>query len=175
MKPRVAVIGAGVSGLPCAVLLAENGFESSILADEIGDQTNSAAAAAIWYPYDVGGGDQIIPWALTSYRRFLDLARDPQTGVSITELRVFSRLGPIAPPPWAESFPTRGVPGSEIPTAFISGFSISVPLIETGKYLAYLVSRLTTAGGSLSGGIFFQGIEQVDPGLRLLTKLARTG
>src|SRR2546423_12172926 len=175
MKPRVAVIGAGVSGLPCAVLLAENGFKSSILAHEIGDQTNSAAAAAIWYPFDAGGDNKNMPGALTSYRRFLDLARDPQTGVSITELRVFSRLGPIAPPPWAESFPTRGVPCSEIPTAFISGFSISVPLIETGKYLAYLASRLTTAGGSLSGGISFTRLEQVDPAFDLIVNCAGIG
>ena len=176
MKPRVAVIGAGVSGLTCAVLLAENGFETSILADEIGDQTNSAAAAAIWYPYDVvGGGDQIIPWALTSYRRFLDLARDPQTGVSITELRVFSRLAPIAPPVWAQSFPTRPIPDSEIPTAFISGFSIHVPLIETGKYLAYLASRLTTAGGSLTGGITFTRLEEVDPVFDLIVNCAGIG
>ncbi|PYJ88278.1 MAG: amino acid oxidase, partial [Verrucomicrobia bacterium] len=49
MKQRVAIIGSGVSGLTCAVLFAENGFETSIFAEQIGDETNSAAAAAIWY------------------------------------------------------------------------------------------------------------------------------
>jgi D-amino-acid oxidase len=175
MKPRVAVIGAGVSGLTCAVLFAENGFETSILADEFGDQTNSAAAAAIWYPYDVGPANRVTAWALSSYRRFVELARDPQTGVSITELRVFSRLGPLAPPDWAQSFATRPLADSEIPAAFVSGFSIHVPLIETGKYLAWLAARLANAGGSTSGGIRFTKLEEVDANFDLIVNCAGIG
>ncbi|HTG43002.1 MAG TPA: FAD-dependent oxidoreductase, partial [Verrucomicrobiae bacterium] len=113
MKPRVAIVGAGVSGLTCAVLFAEKGFHTSIFAKQIGDETNSAAAAAIWYPYDVGSGAEIIPWALVSHRHFLELARQPETGVSVTELRVFSRLGPIEPPDWARPFPTHAVAPGE--------------------------------------------------------------
>src|SRR6266513_3059193 len=172
MKSRVAVIGAGVSGLTCAVLFAENGYQTAILADEIGDETNSAAAAAIWYPYDVGAGDQIIAWALTSYDRFIELARDAQTGVSVTELRVFSRLGPIPPPDWAQLFATRAVPDSEIPAAFVSGFTIRVPLIETGKYLDYLTTRFTNAGGSRNGGIRFTRLEEVNAGFDLIVDCA---
>ena len=104
MKRRVAIVGAGVSGLTCAVLFAESGFETSILAEQIGDETNSAAAAAIWYPYDVGSTTELIPWALISYGRFLELARFLESGVSLIELRVFSRQGPLAPPDWARLF-----------------------------------------------------------------------
>src|SRR5256714_7314564 len=161
MNPRAAVIGAGVSGLTSAVVLAESGFEASILADVTGDETNSAAAAAIWYPYDVGSSAEVIPWALVSYRRFLDLARQPETGVSVTELRVFSRLGPIAPPDWAQSFATRPLAGSEVPSPFVSGFAIHVPLIETGQYLAHLVARVSSAGGSIPAGIHFPELESV--------------
>src|SRR3954470_19068785 len=130
MKQRVAIVGAGISGLTCAVRFAESGLETSILAEEIGDQTNSAAAAAIWYPYDVGSSAEIIPWALVSHNYFLKLACQPETGVSLTELRAFSRLGPIFPPDWAQSFATRILLESEIPPAFVSGFTIPVPLIE---------------------------------------------
>jgi len=175
MKPRVAIIGSGVSGLTCAILFAENGFETSIFAEQIGDETNSAAAAAIWYPYDVGSGAEIIPWALVSYHRFLELARQPETGVSITELRVFSRLGSIVPPDWAQSFATRPLAGSEIPSAFVSGFTIDVPLIETGKYLAYLAARLTNAGGSVSSVMRFAQLEEVDPSFDLLINCAGIG
>src|SRR5947209_2103191 len=175
MKPRVAMIGSGVSGLTCAVLFAENGFETSIFADQIGDETNSAAAAAIWYPYDVGSGAEIIPWALVSYHRFLELARQSETGVSITELRVFSRLGPIVPPDWAQSFATRPLAGSEIPEVFVSGFSIDVPLIETGKYLEYLAAHLTNAGCSVSSAMRFAQLEEVDPSFDLLINCAGIG
>ena len=175
MKPRVAIIGSGVSGLTCAILFAENGFETSIFAEQIGDETNSAAAAAIWYPYDVGSGAEIIPWALVSYHRFRELARQSETGVSITELRVFSRLGPIVPPDWAQSFATRPLAGSEIPSAFVSGFTIDVPLIETGKYLEYLAARLTNAGGSVSSVMRFAQLEEVDPSFDLLINCTGIG
>ena len=175
MKPRVAIIGSGVSGLTCAILFAENGFETSIFAEQIGDETNSAAAAAIWYPYDVGSGAEIIPWALVSYHRFLELARQSETGVSITELRVFSRLGPIVPPDWAQSFATRPLAGSEIPEVFVSGFSIDVPLIETGKYLEYLAAHLTNAGGSVSSAMRFAQLDEVDLSFDLLINCAGIG
>jgi len=175
MKPRIAIIGAGISGLTSAVLFAETGYETAIFAEEIGDETNSAAAAAMWYPYDVGSGTEIIPWALTSYDRFLELASQRDTGVSITELRVFSRLGPITPPDWAQSFATRPIPDSEMAPAFVSGFSIHVPLIETGKYLAYLASRLTSGGGALRGGMRFDRLEDVEGNFDLIINCAGIG
>lgn len=155
-------MGAGVSGLTCAILFAEDGFETSVFAEEIGERTNSAAAAAIWYPYDVGPGAKVVPWAMISYGRFLELSRAPQTGVSLIELRVFSRLGPIAPPDWAQPFSTRRLTATEIPAVFASGFSIHVPLIETGKYLAYLASRLRKAGCVVTGTNRLRVLEEVD-------------
>jgi D-amino-acid oxidase len=175
MKQRVAIVGAGVSGLTCAVLFAENGFDTSILAEQIGDQTNSAAAAAMWYPYDVGPGAEIVAWALVSHRHFVALARRPDSGVSVTELRVFSRLGPIEPPGWAQSFPTRALARQEIPPAFVSGFSIDVPLIETGKYLDYLASRLTSAGGSISSGTRFDELGEIGPEFDLIVNCCGIG
>jgi D-amino-acid oxidase len=175
MKQRVAIVGAGISGLTCAVLFAEDGFETAILAEQLGDETNSAAAAAMWYPYDVGASGEIVRWALLSHDRFSELARRPETGVSATELRVFSRLGPISPPAWAQSFATRALEKREVPGAFVSGFSINVPLIETGRYLAYLASRLTKAGGSIRGGMRFQNLEEVDRAFDLVINCAGIG
>ena len=175
MSNRVAIVGAGVSGLTSAILFAEARNETAIFADEIGDETNSAAAAAIWYPYDVGSSRGIIPWALASYERFVELARQPDTGVSMTELRIFSRLGPILPPEWAAAFETHRVVDSEIPSAFASGFSIRVPLIETGKYLVYLASRLTRGGGTINRGVHFHRLEEIDSKFRLIVNCAGIG
>ncbi len=175
MKRRIGIVGAGVSGLTCGIVFQENGFETCVLAEEVGDRTNSAAAAAIWYPYDVGPGAEVVPSALISYGRFLELARDPRTGVSLVELRVFSRAGPIAPPPWAQLFATRTLGAGEIPASFASGFSIRVPLIETTKYLAYLQTRLTSAGGSMTGSIRFHHLEEVDRSFDLVVNCAGTG
>jgi D-amino-acid oxidase len=161
--------------LTSAVLFAESGFVTSVLAEQIGDRTDSSAAAAIWYPYDVGSGDEVVPWALISYGRFLELARDRTSGVSHVELRVFSRLGPIKPPDWAKPFVTRALADSEIPAAFVSGFSIHIPLIETTKYLEYLRSRLTTAGGSVTGASRFKELEMLDDGFDLIINCAGIG
>jgi len=171
----VAVVGAGVSGLTCATLLAEAGFETSVVAEEIGDGTNSAAAAAIWYPYDVGPGAEVVPWALIGYGRFLELARDPISGVSLVELRVFSRLGAIAPPDWAQPFVTRALEAGEIPAAFVGGFSIRVPLLETTKYLAYLGNRLTDAGGTITRAKRFDQLEELEDNFGLVVNCAGIG
>ena len=175
MKPRVAIIGAGVSGLTCGVVFAESGFTASILAEQIGDRTDSAAAAAIWYPYDVGSASDVMSWALISYGRFLELARNPQTGVSLVELRVFSRLGPIEPPDWAQPFATRPLAANDIPAAFLGGFSIRVPLIETSKYLAYLQTRLANAGGSVTGAARFENLEEAAPAFDLVINCSGIG
>ena len=174
-KSRIAIVGAGVSGLTCAVVFAEHGFETSVLAEQIGDETNSAAAAAIWYPYDIGPGAEIVPWALISYGRFLELARKPESGVSLLELRVFSRLGPITPPEWAQPFATRALAAGEIPASFVSGFSLRVPLIETGKYLAYLKFRLTNAGGSIARATRLNDFDELDRRYDLIVNCAGIG
>jgi D-amino-acid oxidase len=175
MPTSVAIVGAGVSGLTCGVVFAERGDSVSILAEQIGDRTDSAAAAAIWYPYDVGSGSDVVPWALISYGRFLELARNPQTGVSVVELRVFSRLGPIEPPDWAQPFATGALAGSDIPDAFVSGFSIRVPLIETSKYLGYLQARLLKAGGSVTEAVRFEQLNEVDGSFDLIVNCSGIG
>ena len=175
MKRRVAIVGAGVSGLTCAVVFAENGFEVAILAEQVGDRTDSSAAAAIWYPYDVGSGSDVVPWALVSYGRFMELTRNPHSGVSVVELRVFSRLGPIDPPDWAQLFATRALGANDIPAAFVSGFSIRVPLIETSKYLGYLQTRLTNAGGAVTGAMRFESLNELDHAFDLVINCSGIG
>jgi D-amino-acid oxidase len=175
MKGRVAVVGAGVSGLTCAIVFAEQGYATSILAEQIGDRTDSAAAAAIWYPYDVAPAEAVMPWALIAYDRFLELARDSSTGVSLVELRTFSRLGPIAPPEWARAFGPRALVESEVPAAFVSGFSMRVPLIETTKYLEYLKTRAGNAGVPVIGGVHLDNLEDVEAGFDLVVNCSGIG
>jgi len=103
MPNRAAIIGAGVSGLTCGVVFAEREWNVTIFADETGQQTTSAAAAAVWFPYDAEPAEKIIPWALTTYERLRDLSREPKTGVSMIEIRQFTRTGAISIPDWAKN------------------------------------------------------------------------
>src|SRR5256885_17250347 len=103
MQGSVAIIGAGVSGLTCGVLFAERGYAAKIFAKQIGTQTTSGAAGALWFPYDAEPADKVIPWALATYKVLVDLAKDARTGVSMIELRQYCRTGEIQIPDWASS------------------------------------------------------------------------
>ncbi len=171
MDRNVAIIGAGVSGLTCGIVFAEHGYRTAIFAKETGRQTTSGAAAAIWFPYHVEPAERVIPLALDSYQVLLDLARFPESGVSIIESRQFLRTGEIEIPDWAIPLGASAIP-SEVggsrragfnvsprdpstPPAragsahdehcFASGFSLRVPLMDTTIYLDYLTARFGKA------------------------------
>lgn len=155
MNDRIAVIGAGVSGLTCAVLLAERGDRTTIFAHEIGERTTSAAAGAIWFPYDAEPAEAVIEWSLTTFKRLHAISARPNSGVSMVELRCFSGAGTLPIPDWAHSLGARQLARHELLASFTSGFSIAVPLIDTSKYLDYLTARFHAAGGSIVPGVHF--------------------
>ena len=181
MKRGVAIIGGGVSGLTCGVLLAERGYSAVIFAKETGQQTTSAVAAAVWYPYDAEPADNVIAWALDTYKSLVDLSGEPRTGVSMIELRQFSRAGEIQIPDWAHSLgasliSTEGEKSPIIsPSLFKSGFALTVPLMDTTIYLDYLASRFLAAGGSITANVFFEKLEDVDDELVLVINCAGMG
>src|SRR5438309_3233967 len=182
-KNSVAIIGAGVSGLTCGVVLAERGYHTAIFAKETGQQTTSGAAAALWFPYDAEPAERVIPWALRTFRVLVDLARVPTSGVSMIELRQFSRAGEIQIPDWAiplgaqsviQSFPS--VMSTEVETSlnsfFKSGFSLRVPLTDTTIYLNYLANRFLKAGGEIFANVHLESLEEADQKFDLVINCA---
>ena len=157
MRNRAAIIGAGVSGLTCGIVFVEHECDVTIFADETGEQTTSGAAAAVWFPYDAEPAEKIIPWSLITYERLRELPRDSRSGVSMLELRQFTRSGEIAIPDWAKNLGAHPIPvipnavegsrGGPRRPSFSSGFALTVPLIDTTIYLDYLASQFRTAGG----------------------------
>ena len=108
----IAIVGAGVSGLTCGVVLQEHGYDVTLF-ESAAHKPASPVAAAIWYPYGIGSEAE--PWALESYRKFEVLARDSRSGVSMVP------------------FDVHGMPSP--------AFAL-VPLIETPVYLAWLREQL---------------------------------
>jgi D-amino-acid oxidase len=178
MKHQVAIVGGGVSGLTCGVVFAERGYPTAIFANDIGQQTTSGAAAALWFPYDVEPVDKVIPWALETRRVLIDLARDPDTGVSVIELRQFSRTEEIQIPDWAiplsaqPVIPSKSEGSLEI---FKSGFSLRVPLMDTTIYLDYLMNRFAAAGGTITANTHFERLEDIDPKFDVVINCAGIG
>jgi len=201
MNHRVAIVGAGVSGLTCGVVFAERGYRTAIFAKESGRQTTSAAAAALWFPYDVEPVNKVIPWALETFQTAIDLARAPESGISMIELRQFARTKKIEIPDWAIPLGARALIQREVenkatseattlekpdvePTAnerttssvsFKSGFSLRVPLMDTSIYLDYLAKRFLAAGGLIPENVRFEKLEDVDPKFDLVINCAGIG
>jgi D-amino-acid oxidase len=174
MAKSVAIVGAGVSGLTCGVLFAERGFRTAIFAEQIGQRTTSGAAAALWFPYDAQPADKVIPWALSTYKVLVDLVKDIRSGVSMIELRQYCRTGEIQIPDWAAPF----VISTEVEkslTVFSSGFSLTVPLMDTTIYLDYLAKRFQKAGGSINESVHYEKLEDVDPKFDLVINCAGIG
>ena len=194
MQNRAAIIGAGVSGLTCGVVFAERQWKVSIFADETGQQTTSAAAAAVWFPYDAEPAEKIIPWALTTHERLRNLSRDPRTGVSMIEIRQFTRTGEIPIPDWARNLGAHSIseggaidrlplrPGvahgrsrdTRVPPIFTSGYALTVPLIDTSIYLDYLTDRFCKAGGMIQS-THINKVEEIPSNFDLIINCAGIG
>jgi D-amino-acid oxidase len=189
MHRTVAIIGAGVSGLTCGVVFAEYGYRTAIFAEEIGQQTTSGAAAALWFPYDAEPAEKVIPWALQTFDVLVNLTRVPASGVSIIELRQFSRTREIQVPDWAIPLGARPVIASEVACqavasceglegsrgSFKSGFTLRAPLTDTTIYLDYLAARFLKAGGEINANVRFQELEDVDQQFELVINCAGIG
>lgn len=69
----VVVVGAGVSGLTTAVVLAEAGASVRVIAGQVPGAT-SLAAGAMWGPYLVEPKDKVDRWGQRSLEIFRELA-----------------------------------------------------------------------------------------------------
>jgi len=174
MPESVAIIGAGVSGLTCGVVFAENGYRTVVFAKEVGQQTTSGAAAAVWFPYDAEPLEKVIRWALQTFAVLTDLARVKGAGVSMIELGQFSRTGEIQIPDWATPLGASAV-ATDLWPVFKSGFSLRVPLTDTTIYLDYLANRFRNARGSITANVHFERLEDVDRQFDLVINCAGIG
>jgi len=172
MERQVAIVGAGVSGLTCGVLFAERGYRTAIFAEETGQQTTSGAAAALWFPYDAEPAEKVLFWALQTYKVLVDLTKDLHSGVSMIELRQFSRTGEIQIPDWAIPL---GASVTPTVTTFKSGFTLNVPLMDTTIYLEYLANRFIKAGGGVNANVHLEKLEDISREFDLLINCAGIG
>lgn len=144
---RVAVIGAGVSGLSSAVNLQKAGFDVTILTRELPLQTTSKAAGAVWYGNGMTG--KMREWAAVSLRHFLQLAHEPESGIQIRRVIEVSPY-PVHDPWFKHDIPHFShLSGGELPAGAKFGFAMDVPIIEPPKYLQILYNQFLENGGTI--------------------------
>jgi D-amino-acid oxidase len=148
--PDVVVVGAGVSGLTCAVSLAEAGHRVLVRSTNSPLKTTSCAAGAIWGPHLVAH-DRAEAWALKSLEVFRELAGDPDhTGIRMTWGTEAVRGGAEMPTPGPGAEGLRQCDPATLPPGYTSGWQYRVPLIDMTRYLGYLTARLQEKGGRIA-------------------------
>ena len=153
--PDVLVIGAGVSGLTTAVLLAEGGARVAVQATLPPAETTSAVAGAIWGPHLVGRDDRVGRWGLVTRDRLYELAGpgQPETGVRLLGGRLVSGHETTGDEMVADLADVRPCEAADLPGGFRSGWRYTAPIVSMPVYLEYLAGRLSRAGGTLETGV----------------------
>lgn len=146
----IVVVGAGVSGLTCALRLLEDGHDVEVWARDRSPDTTSDVAAAVWYPLRGERDERTDRWLPVSYERFLSLAGDPKSGV-VPRGGVELFREPAEDAWWREILPGfRHARPDELPAGFADGFVAErIPVVEMSTYLPYLARRIATRGGRM--------------------------
>lgn len=144
---RVLVVGAGVTGLSCAVRLLEAGHRVDVLARDLPLETTSAVAAALWYPYRALPQERVTGWAARAYAEFGRLAGDPRTGVRMLPgTEALSRRSPH--PWWAGAVPS--LERRQPPSGYDDAWSFVAPVVDMPVYLRWLLGRVSALGGTVT-------------------------
>ena len=146
---RCTVVGAGVSGLSCAVRLLEAGYDVKIISDRFSPDTVSDVAAAIWYPFLTAPADRAETWGLVTYAELERLAKEnPESGVRMRDGREYLRQV-VEPPAWGDDIAAFGIlDQGEIPEGYVFGWQFRAPVIEMHLYMPWLRSRVESLGGT---------------------------
>ncbi|HEY7619847.1 MAG TPA: FAD-dependent oxidoreductase [Solirubrobacteraceae bacterium] len=134
---RAIVVGAGVVGLTAAVCLREAGVQADVVAREAPEETTSAVAAALWYPYRALPVGRVTAWSAATYEHLAGLADVPGSGV---RMRLGTELH-ATDPWWRDAVPDL--------QRVADGLRFSAPAVDMSVHLPWLVARLRALGGSL--------------------------
>jgi D-amino-acid oxidase len=142
----VAVVGAGIIGLSCAVRMAEAGARVTVLTADEPAATVSQVAAAVWYPTHTDADPRVLSWARRTFDEFAGQAAREVPGVVMRPTRMLLRA-PATTPWWAAA--TRNFLSVDPPEPYLGEWRFTVPAVEMGPYLDWLIDRITTAGAVL--------------------------
>jgi len=143
---RVRVVGAGIVGLAAALRLREAGHAVDVVAAEVAEQTTSAVAAALWYPYRALPETAVTRWAALGFRALDALCADPAAGVDLRSgWQLFRARTPD--PWWVDAVPRLDrVRPADLPCGYLDGLELTVPVVDMAVHLRWLVDRLEAMG-----------------------------
>jgi D-amino-acid oxidase len=169
---KVGVVGAGVSGLTCAIRAAEKGNRVTVLASEEGSRTTSSIAAAFHYPFWTGQKPDHSwyepDWAERTLREFELLAAEPEAGITkVNLLEYFSEemtdpeIREVIDAMWWRLLPEIGfreLHPDELEqkhlrrVRFKGGITFQTFVVNMSDYLGYLKRRCLELGVTFESG-----------------------
>ncbi|MFD9222594.1 FAD-dependent oxidoreductase [Streptomyces sp. NPDC060064] len=150
MSGDVTVVGGGVIGLTTAIVLAESGRRVRVWTRDAAEETTSAVAGALWWPYRIQPERPVGDWSIASLRVYEKLAARPEeTGVRLVAgVQAGERLTRLGS--WAAQVEgLREARARELPQGYDCGLWARIPLIDMPVHLAWLRRRFEAAGGTL--------------------------
>ncbi len=143
---KALVVGTGVSGLACALRLAQAGY--AVEAWERGDVAHevSSVAAAIWFPYKAGPRALVERWALETLRELERLSRDPTTGITLRDGVQWLPAG-IEPAVFLRELPGhRELAPAELRADRGRAIAFRVPVVDMAVFLPWLRAQCESSG-----------------------------
>jgi D-amino-acid oxidase len=148
---RVVVVGSGISGLSCAVLLRRAGHEVVVVSADPPERTVSWVAAAVWFPTAAGPADAVARWGAATYDVLAAEAASGVPGVVMRESLALSHAPYDGLPDWAAAVgDVRAARSDELPPGYAHGLRFAVPLVEMPAYLPHLRAEVLRLGGTLT-------------------------
>jgi D-amino-acid oxidase len=144
------VVGCGVSGLTTAVRLLESGFKVRIVTRERTPNTTSDIAAAVWYPFRCGPLDRALLWSRHSFGALRELAKDPETGVTMVPGIDLLTSDDGGDPWWGEAVDgLRRAETRELAPGYVAGRVFTAPVVAMPVYLRWLERKVEALEGTI--------------------------
>ncbi|KAJ6635593.1 D-aspartate oxidase [Pseudolycoriella hygida] len=166
MVQKIAIIGAGVVGLSCAVKISEffqnENIDVCLISEKFTPNTTGDGSAGLWGPYLIGdtAADNINKWSKESHEFFHDLWKNgkaAEVGISLINETLLTQKPEVANPCWSQvvfgftplSYKQLDLLSKEHSVRYTAGANYVTFTCEPTYLLPYLMRRFKSAGGKV--------------------------
>jgi len=150
-RAEVAVVGAGINGLACAVTLLEAGYTVAIYTHDLISTTASSMAPAVWMQYKALPWESVCKWLNHSLDVYRILEKDPDSGVARLLYKEFYPNHTKCSC-WLDdvNHPCKSISEELLPSPYKSGYESTLHRIDSSILLPYLLNKFLALGGKLN-------------------------